>query len=247
MGDRIVYALGSIQLNQNLIEYIASLPVFVIVNLLLLVSIAIVGVVLYKKFTTPLRRFVWLTFFWMILGIAEIVVPFFFRTYNIWLFSLATLFDFAFFTSITHIWLKDTRSRYIPATLFFIYLIIWGISKATFEPPGMSDDVTGTVATVFKIVVSILLLLRMFSEPEFSWSTDERFWIISGFIIHAVCTILLFSSFSFLLKYAVDELRKLYTINWIVNSVVYCLYLRAYICAVKKTRPIHTEVFNMTQ
>lgn len=215
-------------------EYILSMHFLAKVNLAFEIMLVVIGLFFYKRLSVPLRWLVWLTVCWLFFSWTEIIIPYVLHRYNLWLYSFITVIEFAFFVHIVRLWLTGEKIRSLPWIVLGFYLFIWIVAKLTFEPLTVADDITGTIANVFKVGVSILLLLQIFSEPEFSWSTDERFWVVSAFILHAVSTILLFSSFTFLLKNAVEVLRHLYNINWIMNSIIYCMFIWAYICNAKK-------------
>ncbi len=204
------------------------MPPLLIANMIGEVVLAVIAGIRYKLLDTSLRYVAWLCFTWVFFTCLGFVIIKFFHQENLWMMALGTLVDFLFRMRIYSFWIKKISTKKLFLITSIMYIIFWSIAKYSFEPVNEVDTVTYTVAAIIQVIVSIVVLLQLFSESEFNWIDDARFWVAAGFFIHVVGTVLFFSTFASMLKISQLLLIKLYNINWIINLICYAFLIKGF-------------------
>lgn len=195
------------------------------------------GVVRYRRLSTPIRYLVGVLVFWFVMTVAEQAVPLIFRIHSLWLSHITTLVELAFFVRMFFYWRTGKRFGIALISSFIAFTIVWSIAKFTFEPLEQGDDITVSISSIIILFFSIVLLIHMFKNELFNWKIDARFWVAAGFLSYSAGAFLFFSSYSYMLNSSVDMLKLLFNINWIMITLVNLIFMRALFC----TSDVSTE------
>jgi uncharacterized membrane protein len=188
-----------------------------------------VGGVRYRNLPRPLKILEWLIIF----SILEVGVQWFlasYHIYNLWTSHFYSLIEIIFVTFMYSSWVKQKQFKLILFLCLAGFIILWIISKFTFEPFSTADDGTATVSKIFQILFSVYLLVKVVRESEIIWTNDSRLWVVAGTIIYSAGSIFLFALFTKMLQISHDRLRVVWFLNWILIIVSNLFYTRGFLC-----------------
>jgi len=184
----------------------------------------LLGLVRYKKLSTPLRLLVALLVYWFAVSFAEEYT----RSrniHNLWIGQINNVVEMVFFGYIYYAWRVSKQNGLFIVASIVLFLVGWGIAKFTFEPITGGDDITWALSRSIQIVIcTYLLLATLRSRVEIGWHKDPKILISAGFIFYAAATFLLFSLFTPMLNASLELLRVIFQINWIANIVTYVIF-----------------------
>jgi hypothetical protein len=204
-------------------------PILFYIFLFIQCSAAIVGGFRYRSLPRPLRILEWL----IIIGVVDSSIQWFlasFHIYNLWTMHFYTLIELIFLIMIYSFWIKQHRSRSILIFCLAGFVILWIVSKFSFETFSQADDLTSGVSKILLIMFSGYLLVDVVKESDIVWINDPRFWVATGTIIYSAATLFLFASFTKMLQISTEHFLMLWPFNWIFLIISYSLYARSFLC-----------------
>ncbi len=149
---------------------------------------------------------------------------------NLWVGHIATLIEYVLIISICYLWKHKKTDKRILMIGIASFIVLWIVSKFTFEPFYYSDTYTSTVANTIKIVAAAWMLIDILEIHDDSVKIDARVWISSGIIIYSSGTLFLFASFNMMLNTSPELIKTLWPINWILSIVFTLLLARGVWC-----------------
>ena len=198
-------------------------------SLLIVIVTALVGGFRYRILPRPLKILEWLILF----SIIEVGVQWFLASYhirNLWTSHYYSLIEIIFVTFMYSSWVKQKQYKAVLFLCLAGFIILWIISKFTFEPLSMSDDGTATVSKILQILFSTYLLVIVVRESDIIWTNDPRLWVVAGTIIYCAGSIFLFALFTRMLQISQDRLKVVWFLNWILIIVSNVFYMRGFLC-----------------
>ena len=140
------------------------------------------------------------------------------------------MIELLLFSIIFYSWRTSKRNGFLIWCGFFFFLFIWIIGKFTFEPITGWDKYSGSITQILQIGFGGWLLLGILKETNISWKEDVRFWVLSGIVLYAAATFLLFGLFDVLLASSLKLLRAIWPLNDAFIVMQYIFFLRAFLC-----------------
>jgi len=149
---------------------------------------------------------------------------------NLWVAHIATLLEYVLILSTYYIWEPKTINKRILLIWIISFIVLWVISKFTFETFYFLDIYTSIIAKIIEIITSALVLFNVLEDPDAIVKTDARVWISSGIIIYESGTLFLFALFNIMLDTSPELIKTLWPINWILSIVFTLLLARGVWC-----------------
>jgi hypothetical protein len=193
------------------------------------VAAMIVGWLRYRDLPRSLKYLEWLAAVNVIVALTELVLGYY-HTNNLWILHLSTAAEYIFLFFVFYFWMEDRLSRSILKLCLLVFILLWAVSKFTFEPFRMADDLTASISKVMQIVFSTFLLLHIVRESNLVWLKDPRFWTASGTIIYSAGSLFIFSMFTNMLQVSAERLVLVWYVNWTLIILANLLYIRAFLC-----------------
>ena len=198
-------------------------------SLLIVIVTALVGGVRYRNLPRPLKILEWLILF----SIIEVGLQWFLASYhihNLWTSHYYSLIEIIFVTFMYSSWVKQKQYKVVLFLCLAGFIILWIVSKFTFEPLSIADDGTATVSKILQILFSTYLLVIVVRESDIVWTNDPRLWVVAGTIIYCAGSIFLFALFNRMLQISQDRLKVVWFLNWILIIVSNVFYMRGFLC-----------------
>jgi hypothetical protein len=193
--------------------------------------VVLVGGFRYRSLPHPLRLLAWLLLFIFMWSIIEWI----FASHginNLWMSHISTVVEFVTVTLIFSSWLKFRYSHQMLFALLIGFVILWVISKFTFEPFTRLDGLTAVLSKILQITLSVLLLIKLVkeSDSEVVWTQDPRLWVAIGIILYSAGSLFLFALFNKMLQISPVYLMMTWSLNWIFLIISNLLFARAFLC-----------------
>jgi hypothetical protein len=192
-------------------------------------GVGILGLLRYRFSKVPIRLLVWYILIWFVVDVVEFVMSKH-HINNLWISHCDTLIEVILFIAIVFYWRTSKRMGLVLIVSFSSFVILWIVSKYTFEPMTAGDDITWSFSRLFMICFAGYLMFAILNEQTIDLTKDSRFWVITGFIIYSVGTLLLFSSFNYLISNSPNVLIALYPLNWILTIITHLFFACAIWC-----------------
>jgi hypothetical protein len=203
--------------------------------------VGFIGFRKYKSFDKSLRIIEWYIISSLIIDFIDDVLIYK-RIHTLWLNQCFNVIELLLFSVIFYNWRTSKRNGFLIWCGFFFFLFIWIIGKYSFEPITGWDKYSGSVTQILQIGFGGWLLLGTLKETNIVWKEDIRFWVLSGIVLYAVATFLIFGLFTEMLM----ENRKLLLAIWPFNDlfivIQYIFFLRAFLC-----NPVNAGITNTSQ
>jgi hypothetical protein len=188
-----------------------------------------VGGYRYKSLSRPLQILEWLLVFIILeVGLEWILSTLHFN--NLWPIHFTTLIECSLLVFVFYSWMMNHRARMILVLCFSVYVLLWLVSKFTFEPLSMTDDWTATISKVLQIVCSVYVLVEVVKETDIVWTNDPRVWVSAGIIIYSAGSLFMFALFTRMLLISPERLKFIWSFNWILLMISNLLFARAFLC-----------------
>jgi NADH:ubiquinone oxidoreductase subunit 6 (subunit J) len=150
--------------------------------------------------------------------------------HNLWVTHFSTLIEFLLLSGVFYIWKKKKRQKQTIVILASVFIVLWIVSKYTFESFEQYDNYTTGIARVLEIAYAISLLFDILQDAHTTLWKDARIWVASGVLIYSAGVILVFVLFNELFKVSESVLRLLWHINWSLLILSSILYFRGIMC-----------------
>lgn len=149
---------------------------------------------------------------------------------NLWVIHISTLLEFLIITAMFYGWKKKTWEKCALIVVGCLFVILWLISKNTFEPFNQLDSYTTTIADVFYIVVALSVFFDVLNDHQMVLKDDPRTWASSAILIYSSGSLILFSLFNEMMKVSIDLLRMIGQLNLVLEIFFALLLARAIWC-----------------
>ena len=205
------------------------LPLLFYFYLLIEISTAIIGGFRFGSLQRSLKILELL----IIISILEVGVQWYLASLhirNLWTSHFFTLIETTFIFLIFSFWMKQRKNRLILFSFFLAFSIFWVISKFTFEPFSLTDDLTAAISKFLQIIFSTYLLVMVVRDSDIIWTDDPRLWIAAGIIIYSAGSIFMAALFNMMLQISYDNLRLIMSINWILMIFSNLFFVRGFLC-----------------
>jgi hypothetical protein len=206
-----------------------KVPVLFFIFLLIEILTAVVGGFRYRSLPRPLRILEWM----IIVSIFEVIVQLtlaYYHIHNTWTMHFITLIEIVFVFLMYSLWIKQRQSRLMLLFCLSAFVVLWIVSKFTFEPFSLLDGWTATISMILQIIFSTLLLVDVVKESDIIWTDDPRFWIATGIIIYSAGSLFWFAFFNKMLQISPERLKQVFYLNWILSIISNLLYARGFLC-----------------
>jgi hypothetical protein len=202
--------------------------------------VGFIGFTKYKQFILPLRILEWYTIGSLIdYSILRVMVYKKIHTYLIG--QSFDVFELLLFSCIFYLWRTSKRNGFLIWAGFVAYLLIWIIGKFTFEPLTGWENYSGSITQILQIGFGGWILLGMLKETNIVLKEDIRFWVLSGIVLYAAATFLLFGLFTPMLMSNRKLLRAIWPLNDVFIVMQYFFFLRAFLC-----KPVNAGIINQS-
>ena len=205
------------------------LPFLFYFYLLIEITTAIIGGSRYGNLQRSLKILEWL----IIISILEVGVQWYLASLHIrslWTSHFFTLIEIAFIFLIFSFWMRQRKNRLILLSFFLAFVVFWIISKFTFEPLSLTDDLTDAISKFLQITFSAYLLVMIVMESNVIWTDDPRLWVVAGIIIYSAGSLFMAALFNKMLQISYDSLRLVMSMNWILMIISNLFYVRGFLC-----------------
>jgi hypothetical protein len=206
-----------------------GLPWLYYVFLLVHVITVLVGGFRYKSLPRPLRVLEWLIFISLVDTIFQMTLAFY-DIHNLWTMHCFTIIEFTFVVILYSSWIKNRRYQSILFLCLVGFVVLWIVSKFSFEPFSLADDGTSSISKILQIAFSAYLLVDIVKESDLVWKDDPRLWVVVSILIYAAGSLFWFALFNKMLQISPERLRQTYFLNWILMIISNLLFLRAFLC-----------------
>ncbi len=149
---------------------------------------------------------------------------------NLWVSQIFTLIEYVLILSTCYLWKSKKADKRILMIGMIVFIVLWIVSKFTFEPLYRDDTYTSAVSKIIQIIVAALVLFDVLQDTDVELKTDARLWVSSGVIIYSSGTLFLFALFNMMLETSSELIRTLWPINWILSIVFTLLLARGVWC-----------------
>jgi hypothetical protein len=111
-----------------------------------------------------------------------------------------------------------------------VFIILWVVSKFSFEPLSLADDGTASISKILQIAFSVYLLVDIVKESDLLWTADPRFWVVVSIMIYAAGSLFWFALYNKMLQASPGQLKEVYSLNWTLMIISNLFFLRAFLC-----------------
>jgi hypothetical protein len=190
----------------------------------------LIGLLRFKKLNQPLRILEYYILFCLVVGLFELCLARH-HIHNLWLLHINDPVELILLVFVLYGWKTSIKyGRYLIGS-FALYFFIWVIGLFTFEPIYETTTYTSDIMEAIQIIFGTWLLMIILGDEQHRRKNDARFWAVSGIVLYAASTIVLFGLFNVMLK----NLPAQVMINlWLINlvSIIIChlFFLRAFLC-----------------
>jgi hypothetical protein len=193
--------------------------------------IAVVVLTFWKRVTLPQRLVILLI---VMIACSDLLELIFTKLgkHNLWISHFSTLIEFMLMSGVFFLW---NKSRIMKSAIYFFaiaFIVLWLVSKLTFEPFDRFDSYTTGIVRALEIIYAVSLLLEVLKDPGIVIKNDARVWISSATIIYSTGCLLIFTLFNTLLQFSVDLLKTLWPMNWVLLIISSLLYFKGIMCKV---------------
>jgi len=181
----------------------------------------------------------------IVLGILSEYVSFWMISYgihNLWVLHLYHLGEYILLMIVFISWLKNENiSLWFIQTLQWLvpfYIVIWFISKWSFEKWDEPASYTHVWSTMIFIVLSLSVYYRLLKRSDAETYGMERssifksfkFWITSGIFFYFSGSAVLFLFMPLVIKLSRESAIAIYIIHWTVNLTSNLFYTCGFLC-----------------
>jgi len=149
---------------------------------------------------------------------------------NLWVAHISTLIEYVLVLSMCYLWKPKTINKSILLVGIIAFIVLWIVSKFTFETLYRADSYTSSIAKIIEIITAGLLLFDVLGDSNVVVKTDARVWVSSGIIIYSAGTLFLFALQNIMLDNSPELIKTLWPINWILSIVFTFLLARGIWC-----------------
>jgi hypothetical protein len=196
-------------------------------------AVGILGLLKYKFSKISIQILVWYVFIWFVVDVVEFIM-YRYRIHNLWVSHCDTLIEVTLFIAIVFYWRTSKKMGLVLIFSYFAFLILWIVGKYSFEPIIAGDDYTWSLSRLLMICFAVYLMIMLLNEQSIDLKKEPRFWIATGFLVHSVGTLVLFSSFNFLIINSPNVLVTLYPLNWIFAIIAHLFFACGIWCQVPR-------------
>jgi hypothetical protein len=194
-------------------------------------GVGIYGLLRYRICKISIKLLVWYVIIWFAADIVEFTMSRY-HIHNLWVAHCDNIIEVTLFVAIVFNWRMSKIMGAVLLVSFISFTLLWMVSKFTFEPMSAGDDITFSFSRLLMICFALYLLFIVLHEQSIDLKKDSRFWVAAGFIVHSVGTLLLFSSFNYLISNFPNVLVTLYPLNWIFAIIAHLFFARGIWCQV---------------
>jgi hypothetical protein len=152
--------------------------------------------------------------------------------HNLWVSHFSTLIEFLLMSGVFFLWNKNGKKKSAIVLLAIAFIMLWIVSKLTFEPFDRYDSYTTGIARALEIIYAVSLLFDVLKDPNLVIKNDARVWVSSANIVYSTGCLLIFTLFNTLLKYSVELFKVLWPLNWVLLIISSSLYFKGILCRV---------------
>lgn len=147
--------------------------------------------------------------------------------------NLFTIFEFFLFSTLIAIiiGLNKIKVIYIIMTLVYCIFALDALNRIQILIKYIRTDLI-VMENVFLTVFCMLFFKNLLFMPYKGLKGDATFWIISGLTVYFCLTTPYHIMFNIINS---RNKASYYTINWICNIVMHCLFIKGFLCRIKKT------------
>ncbi len=172
--------------------------------------------------------------------------------HNLWVSHYSTLIEFLLMSGVFVIWNNNGKKKSAIVVLAIAFIMLWIVSKLTFEPFDRYDSYTTGIARALEIIYAVSLLFDVLKDPNLVIKNDARVWVSSANIIYSTGCLLIFTLFNTLLKFSVELFKVLWPLNWILLIISSSLYFKGILCKVPQegyniSIPASAGIINQSQ
>jgi hypothetical protein len=149
---------------------------------------------------------------------------------NLWVIHIATLCDFIIEIGMFILWKKRKYEKRVLFIVGCLFVIVWLISKWTFEPMDKFDSYTSVISSVAELIIAITILFDVLRDAIPSLRMDPRVWVASGIIIYTAGALFILALFNEMLNISPDLIKKVWPLNWLLSFIGIILMARSLTC-----------------
>jgi hypothetical protein len=155
-------------------------------------------------------------------------------------------------SGVFFLWNESKKKKSAIFVLSTIFVVLWVISKLTFESFDLYDSYTTGIARALEIIYAVSLLFDVHKDPSVMIKNDARVWVSSANIMYSAGCLLIFTLFNALLKFSVELFKVLWPMNWVLLIISSLLYFKGILCRVpqegyKISIPASAGIINQSQ
>jgi len=206
-----------------------KIPILFYIMLFIECLIAVWVLFRWKHSTVQLRLLILLLVVAPVIAIADLWMALY-GIRNLWVTHISTLIEYVLILSMCYLWKPKIIDKRILMIGILAFIVLWIVSKFTFETLYRSDIYTSAIAKILEIIAAALLLFDVLGDSDVVVKTDARVWVSSGIIIYSAGTLFLFALQNMMLDNSPDLIKTLWPINWILSIVFTFLLARGVWC-----------------
>jgi hypothetical protein len=153
-----------------------------------------------------------------------------YNIHNLWLINVSSFGECLALLGLFYSWKTKIKDKRLIAVIAILFVIIWCLSKFTFEPFDQIGSFTSGIAKLIEIAFAIWILFDVLKDPKASPKIEPRIWAASAVIIYAAGSLLLFALFYTMLRESHQLFKTVWPINWLLMDISFLLYARAIWC-----------------
>jgi len=206
-----------------------NIPILFYITLFIECIVAVWVIFRWKHSTVQQRLISLFLIASTISGITELCMTLY-HIRNLWVSQIFTLIEYVLILSTCYLWKSKKADKRILMIGMIVFIVLWIVSKFTFEPLYRADTYTSAIAKTIEIITSAWILFDVLGDSDAVLKSDARVWFSSGIIIYASGTLFLFALFNMMLDTSPELIKTLWPINWILSIVFTLLLARGVWC-----------------
>lgn len=194
----------------------------------------VVGIFLFPKLDTTSKLLLLLIVFGII-NDSIILYSYFYTLHLTAITHLYILVEFILVSVILSFWQFSRQIKIMFRYASICFAIFWFLLKLTIEPFSSTIYITGSVSNVFLTLSSSYTLFVVLENSPKSITSLSYFWILVGFILYFLFTILPTATQNIFSTYSTEILLKVWNITWIFSTLSHIFYTVGFLCQRKRT------------
>lgn len=133
---------------------------------------------------------------------------------------------------VYHQWIDNRFFKRLFISFGIVYCLVWLVNKFFYEDPERFSEMITTIALLFLIVSSVIVMNGLIRTSRESIFQHSIFWIALGVLLYSAGTIVVTSYSNEILAMGILYFNILWHINWGFTIIANIMYSKGLLCKV---------------